>query len=258
MPDLSTFEYNLVYNLFSFTFASMFAAFVFFVLARQQIAPQYRNALVMSALVVAVAGYHYFRIFESWSAAYTLVDGTYIATGEPFNDAYRYIDWLLTVPLLVAELVYVINPKNRGRLTFTLATAAALMVILGYPGEVADSNTTRAVWGFLSTLPFVYIVWQLFSGLTDAIDEQPEDVKPLVRNIRLLLLGTWGFYPLVYMLPFLGITSSVALVGIQVGYCLADVAAKAGYGIMIYVIAAKKSEAAGYTYDSREPVPAAG
>ena len=258
MPDLSTFEYNLVYNFFSFTFASMFAAFVFFVLARQQIAPQYRNALVMSALVVAVAGYHYFRIFESWSAAYTLVDGMYVATGEPFNDAYRYIDWLLTVPLLVAELVYVINPKNRGRLTFTLATAAALMVILGYPGEVADSNLTRAVWGFLSTLPFVYIVWQLFSGLTDAIDEQPEDAKVLVRNIRWLLLGTWGFYPLVYMLPFLGITSSVVLVGIQVGYCLADVAAKAGYGIMIYMIAAKKSEAAGYTYDSREPVPAAG
>lgn len=246
MPDLSQFEYNLVYNLFSFTFATMFASFIFFILVRQQIAPQYRNALVMSALVVAVAGYHYFRIFESWGSAYTLMDGMYVATGQPFNDAYRYIDWLLTVPLLVAELVFVINPRNRGRMIFSLATAAALMVILGYPGEIAADAGTRALWGTLSTIPFLYIVWALFNGLGDAMDEQPDDVRVLIRNIRLLLVGTWGFYPIVYMLPFLDISGSAALVAVQVGYCIADVAAKAGYGVMIYAIAAKKSEALGY------------
>ncbi len=246
MPELNAFQYELVYNLFSFTFATMFAAFIFFLLVRSQVAPQYRNALVMSALVVAVAGYHYFRIFESWSHAYELVEGVYVATGTPFNDAYRYIDWLLTVPLLVAELVYVINPKNRGRMTFTLAIAAALMVILGYPGEIAADDGTRALWGFISTLPFIYIVWQLFTGLSSSTDAPSEEVSVLIRNTRLLLLATWGFYPIVYMLPFLGITDASALVAVQVGYCIADVAAKAGYGVMIYAIAAKKSEAAGY------------
>lgn len=248
MPQLDAFQYELVYNLFSFTFATMFAAFIFFLLVRSQVAPQYRNALVMSALVVAVAGYHYFRIFESWSGAYMLDTeiGAYVATGKPFNDAYRYIDWLLTVPLLVAELVYVINPKNRGRMTFTLAIAAALMVILGYPGEIAADNGTRALWGFISTLPFIYIVWQLFTGLSSSTDAPSEEVSVLIRNTRLLLLATWGFYPIVYMLPFLGITDASALVAVQVGYCIADVAAKAGYGVMIYAIAAKKSEAAGY------------
>jgi len=266
MPELTQFEYSLVYNLFSFTFATMFAAFIFFVLARQDIAPKYRGALVMSALVVAVAGYHYFRIFESWEAAFSIAEGsdgafTYIASGEPFNDAYRYIDWLLTVPLLVAELIFVINPNNKGRLTFTLATAAALMVILGYPGEVAADNGTRALWGFLSTLPFVYIVWQLFSGLGDAVDKQPGGAKVLVRNIRLLLLATWGFYPIVYMLPFLfeggAAANSTALVAVQVGYCIADVAAKAGYGVMIYAIAREKSIAEGYKPGAAEVVPSA-
>lgn len=249
MPELSVFQFSLAYNAFSFTFAAMFAAFLFFVLARMEVSPQYRGALIMSALVVAVAGYHYLRIFESWNAAYQINEaGTaYFPTGEPFNDAYRYIDWLLTVPLLVAELIAVINPRNRGRMTFTLALAAVAMVMLGYPGEIADSAGQVFLWGFLSTLPFLYIIYVLFTGLGDAIDEQPGEARVLVRNIRLLLLATWGFYPLVYMLQFLDAGNSAGvLVSIQVGYAIADVAAKAGYGLMIYGIARAKSVADGY------------
>lgn len=259
MPQLSVLEFNLVYNMFSFTFATMFASFIFSVLVRSQLAPQYRGAMIMSALVVAVAGYHYFRIFESWQAAYTLQNGVYVATGVPFNDAYRYIDWLLTVPLLVAELIFVINPRNRGKLTFTLATAAALMVILGYPGEIATDMGTRALWGFISTLPFVYIVYTLFVGLGGSMNEQPPQVRALIRNTRLLLLATWGFYPIVYLLPILGVSGAAAIVAVQVGYCIADVAAKAGYGLMIYAIANEKSKAAGWKYETQAvTAPAAG
>jgi bacteriorhodopsin len=257
MPDLSIAQYSIVYNMFSFTFATMFAAFIFFVLVRSQLAPQYRGAMIMSALVVAVAGYHYFRIFESWSAVYTLTGDTYVASGKPFNDAYRYIDWLLTVPLLVAELIFVINPRNRGRLTFTLATAAALMVILGYPGEIAADTGTRALWGFISTIPFVYIVYTLFTGLGTAMQEQTPQVRILIRNTRLLLLATWGFYPIVYLLPILGVSGAAAVVAVQVGYCIADVAAKAGYGLMIYAIANGKSKAAGWKYEAASAPAAA-
>ncbi len=246
MPDLSVAQYSLVYNMFSFTFAAMLASFIFFVLSSQQIAPEYRNALIMSALVVAVAGYHYFRIFESWSSAFVLNDlGVYGASGKGFNDAYRYVDWLLTVPLLVAELVAVLS-LQKGKaagLTARLAIAAALMVILGYPGEIAADNGTRALWGTLSTIPFIYIVYVLFTELSSAIERQPESTKVLFRNIRLLLLATWGFYPIVYMLPFLGTgLDASTLVAVQVGYCVADVAAKCGYGVVIYMIAREKSE----------------
>ncbi|GAB4512873.1 MAG: bacteriorhodopsin-like [Anaerolineae bacterium] len=247
MPELTPSQYELVYNLFSFTFAAMFGSFIFFVLARQEVTSKYRPALMMSALVVAIAGYHYFRIFESWEGAYQLVDGAYVATGAAFNDAYRYIDWLLTVPLLVAELIAVLRlPREQaGRLTVTLAGAAALMVILGYPGEISDDNGTRALWGFLSTLPFLYIVYALFTQLGSAIERQPGEAKVLVRNIRLLLLATWGFYPIVYMLPFLDISGAGALVGVQVGYAIADVLAKCGYGVMIYLIARARMRAEG-------------
>jgi bacteriorhodopsin len=248
MPDLSPEQYSLVYNMFSFTFAAMLASFIFFVLSSQQVAPEYRGAIIMSALVVAVAGYHYFRIFESWSSAFVLNDlGIYSVAPRGFNDAYRYVDWLLTVPLLVAELVAVLG-LARGKaasLTARLAGAAALMVILGYPGEVAVDNGTRALWGTLSTIPFLYIVYVLFTELTSAIERQPENTKVLFRNIRLLLLATWGFYPIVYMLPFLGTgLDASTLVAVQVGYCIADVAAKCGYGVVIYMIAREKSESA--------------
>ncbi len=248
MPELSASEFSLVYNAFSFTFAAMFATFIYLVLSRNNVAPKYRNALTMSALVVAIAGYHYLRIFESWQAAFVINEqGVYVASGKPFNDAYRYIDWLLTVPLLVAELVAVMTiAKGKGWLTFRLALAAALMIILGYPGEIATDTGTRAFWGLLSTLPFVYILIELFFRLEPAIQKETGEAKVLLRNIRLLLFATWGFYPIVYLIPIISSGAAISagvLLAVQVGYCIADVAAKCGYGIMIYAIAKAKTDA---------------
>ncbi|MFQ3648677.1 MAG: bacteriorhodopsin-like [Anaerolineae bacterium] len=244
MVVLSPEQYSLVYNMFSFTIAAMLASLLFFILSMQQVASEYRSALVMSALVVAVAGYHYLRIFESWSGAYVVTESGYEPSLTAFNDAYRYVDWLLTVPLLVAELIAVIRPeKGAGAMTFRLAAAAALMIVLGYPGEISTDTGTRLVWGTLSTIPFVYIVYVLFTQLTSSIERQPGEAKVLVRNIRLLLLATWGFYPIVYLLPVLGAGMDAAtLVAVQVGYCIADVAAKCGYGVMIYMIAREKTK----------------
>lgn len=248
MPEFSLDEYSLVYNAFSFTFAAMFATFIFLVLSRTQVSAKYRPALTMSALVVAIAGYHYFRIFESWEAAFVLNDAAdaYIASGTPFNDAYRYIDWLLTVPLLVAELVAVLSlpPRKAGWLTARLAGAAALMVLLGYPGEIADDAGTRALWGTLSTIPFLYIVYALFTELGEAMERLPEQARVLVRNTRLLLFATWGFYPIVYMIPLFdenAFAQAGTIMAVQIGYAVADIAAKCGYGIMIYAIARTKT-----------------
>ncbi len=238
-------QYQIVYNVFSFTFAAMLASFVFFILVRTQVAEKYRGALILSSLVVVVAGYHYFRIFESWNSAFTLQNGSYVLSGTPFNDAYRYVDWLLTVPLLLAELVTVLRLQN-GKDKYLLArlmTAAALMIALGYPGEIAGDNGTRLIWGTLSTIPFAYILYVLWVQLSGSNARQPESVKVLIRNIRLLLVATWGFYPIAYLIPVLGLSGGTSTVALQVGYSIADVAAKCGYGLMIYAIARRKTEA---------------
>jgi bacteriorhodopsin len=252
LTELTSGQYQLVYNMLSLAIAAMLASFIFFVQARSQLSPTYRPAMVMSSLVVAIAGYHYFRIFNSWHEAFALSGGSYKPTGMPFNDAYRYVDWFLTVPLLCAELVAVMNLKSgtRGPLMGRLVIAAALMIGLGYPGEVATDSGTRILFGGLSTIPFVYILYALWGELSKAASNESEEVKVLLRNTRLLLLGTWGFYPIAYLMPQFGVSGGAAIVNLQIGYSLADIAAKCGYGVMIYAIARAKMNAAGETSDS--------
>ncbi len=245
MDTLTAGQFSLVFNAFSFTFATMGAATLFLWLSRSQVGPAYKTALTISGLVTAIACYHYYRIFESWDASYDLKYGVITATGYAFNDAYRYVDWLLTVPLLLIELILVMRLSASETLTKTtsLGLAAALMVVLGYPGEIATDIPTRALWGTLSAIPFVYIMWQLFAGLSASIASQPDNVRELVKKARLLTFASWGFYPMVYMLPYTNLSGSNVMVGVQVGYTIADLVAKVGLGILIYMIAIRKSDA---------------
>lgn len=241
--ELSAAQFDIVYNFFSFSIAAMAAAALFFFNARDQVAQKYRPALLVSALVVSIAAYHYFRIFNAWDAAYTLQNGIYAATGIPFNDAYRYADWLLTVPLLLVEAVAVLAlaPKVSRSLVLRLAAAAVVMIATGYPGEISASITTRLIWGAVSTVPFAYILYVLWIELGNALQRQPNDVQGLVKSLRLLLLLSWGVYPIAYLLPALGITGAAVTVGVQVGYTIADVLAKPIFGLYIFAIARAKT-----------------
>ncbi len=246
--ELSPGQFGLIYQLFSITIATMGAAFIFFVLGRQNLGVKYQPAMLVSALVVAVACYHYFRIFNSWNEAYALTNGVYKATGVPFNDAYRYADWVLTVPLLLVETVAVLALASNvaAGMIGRLVIAAFAMIVLGYPGEISGDTGTRLLWGTLSTIPFIYIVYTLFVELGRSLERQPERVQVLVRNLRLLLIGSWGFYPIAYLLPILfGGLSASGVVAVQVGYSLADMIAKAGFGTLIYFIALEKTKAEG-------------
>jgi bacteriorhodopsin len=245
MDTLTAGQFSLVYNAFSFTLAAMAAATIFLWLGRSQVGAAYKTALTISGLVTAIAAYHYFRIFESWNETYSLANGVVSTTGVAFNDAYRYVDWLLTVPLLLVELILVMRLSQAETISKAtkLGSAAALMIILGYPGEIAADNGTRILWGTLSAIPFTYIMWQLFQGLGASIEGQPESARGLVKQARLLTFASWGFYPIVYMIPYTSLSGASVTVGVQVGYTIADLIAKVGVGILIYLIATTKSRA---------------
>lgn len=252
MPTLSPAEFSLIYNVMSLCIAAMFAGALFFFFSRSQVAPKYRPALLISALVPTIACYHYFRIADSFSSAYVMQDGNYVASGLLFNDAYRYADWLLTVPLLVIELVAVLAlAKAESRsMSLRLSVAAALMIVLGYPGEVATEAGTKWLWWFLSMIPFLYIMFTLFTKFGDAVARQPISVQPLVKKARALILITWSFYPLAYLATVLGFEAQTGQIVLQVGYTIADITAKVGLGIYIYFIAREKSEADGFMVDA--------
>ena len=241
--DLSTFQHDLIANAMSFTVAAMGAAAIFFFLSRSQVAPPYRTALLLSGLVVAIACYHYVRIYDSFSAAYAPSGDGYSATGVAFNDAFRYADWLLTVPLLVIELVAVLNlPRALARsLMVKLGGAAVAMIVLGYPGEVAEGTFSALFWWTLAMLPFLYIVRVLYTEFRTGVERQPDSVRPLVENARLLVVASWAFYPVAYLAGLAsGATGETLL---QLGYTTADLVAKVGLGLYIYAIAVAKTAA---------------
>merc|ERR1711937_788191 len=144
-PPLTALQYDLVYNMISFGLASMMASTVFFFLRLSSFAERYKAALCFTGLVTLIAMYHYMRIFNSFEASYTPCEVTngevnpnkcdpakygYTATGIAFNDAYRYVDWLLTVPLLLIEIVLVMKLSESETFSrcCTLGVSSALMM----------------------------------------------------------------------------------------------------------------------------------
>jgi bacteriorhodopsin len=244
MTAITLGQFELVYNAFSLTIATMGAATIFLWLGRSQVNANYKTALTISGLVTAIAFYHYVRIFDSWDAAYVVTNGVIKPSGKAFNDAYRYVDWLLTVPLLLVELILVmrLSESETWSKGTRLGLLAAAMIVLGYPGEVSQVSSTRWFWWVLAMIPFVVIVRELYIGLGKSIAEQPANVRGLISKARDLTVLSWCFYPVVFVLPMLGLSGSTAATAVQVGYTIADIVAKAMFGVMIYMIAVKKSE----------------
>jgi len=242
-PELG---YQLVYNFMSLAIAAMGASFFFFVSARGSLKEGNRMAVTLSATVVLIAFYHYVRIFDSWVAT--------AGVGNPgaFNEGYRYVDWLLTVPLLVAELILVLrlDKKVESKLIQRNVVYAFLMIATGYIGEldvqtsvVLDSS--RTIWGAISTIFFVLILRDLFGGIEASFKRQSKEIQGIFKVLRVVLIATWGVYPIAYLLPTistsLGLTAGDGLVLKQIGYTVADILAKPGYGLLIWKIATLKN-----------------
>merc|ERR1712110_1034327 len=249
LPDGFTYgQWSLVYNSLSFGIAGMGCATIFFWLQLPNVTKNYRTALIITGLVTAIATYHYVRIFNSWVDAFEVKksgdDYSVAVSGAPFNDAYRYVDWLLTVPLLLIELILVMKlPKAETvALSWKLGLASAIMVALGYPGEIQNDLSVRWFWWALAMVPFSYVVITLVVGLTGATAKQPESVKGLVVAARFLTVLSWLTYPFVYIIKSMGLAGCVANTYEQFGYSIADVVAKAVFGVLIWAIAAGKSE----------------
>ena len=249
--QLDSNQWNLVYNIFSFGLISMLACTIYTLVSQQRVLPKYRNALVMSSMVTFIAGYHYLRIFDSFKHAsangMVKLDGSQ----DAFNEAYRYVDWLLTVPLLLVEVIAVLalTREVSRSLIMRLVPASAAMIALGYPGEISSDQNTQVLYGVLSTIPFLYILYVLFVELGKSLERQPAGVAETVGRLRLLIIATWGVYPIAYIFNIVGDASSSSFVTVQVGYTVADVLAKCVFGLTILKIARMKSMAEGMKED---------
>jgi len=252
-------QFQLVYNVLSFSLASMMATTLFLWMRVPCIGAKYQTAVLISGLVTFIAAYHYFRIFNSWVAAYeyptpkagaaSVGEGGYpdpALTGIPFNDAYRYMDWLLTVPLLLMEIVLTMkmSPEETSSYCKQLGVAAALMIVAGYPGElIVEGNlSTRWMYWGIAMFFFLFIVYTLLIGLSAATarEEDPE-VKSMIQLSQWVTVLSWCTYPVVYVFPMFGLAGADAVIAIQCGYCVSDIISKCGVGLFIYQITALKT-----------------
>jgi len=254
---MSDMQFQAVYNVLSFTLASMMSTTMYLWFRAGAVQDKYKSAVFISGLVTFIAAYHYIRIFNSWVDAYQysagdVKDGALemmapAMSGVPFNDAYRYMDWLLTVPLLLIEILLVmkLDEESFNSKAWVLGLGSALMIVSGYYGELVVTGDLTPRWAcwFLSMAFFLYIVYELLVGLSAATNMEADPViAGKIKTAQVMTVISWCTYPIVYLFPMLGINAAHAVVSIQMGYCVSDIISKCGVGLVIYQISYAKSQ----------------
>jgi len=247
MYAMSDIQYQAVYNILSFSLASMMATTMYLWFRAFAVHDKYRSAVLISGLVTFIAAYHYIRIFNSWVDAYSYPQGKVQdgamemgapeLTGVPFNDAYRYMDWLLTVPLLLIEILLVmkLDDATYNAKAKTLGLGSALMIVSGYYGELTVSGNLAPRWicWFISMAFFLYIVFEVLVGLANTtVSESDPEIKSKIQIVQVMTVISRCTYPVVFLFPMFGITAAKTVVGIQICYRVSDIISKRGDGLV--------------------------
>lgn len=228
----------LTYYSFEFAFVAMIGGVLYFSLERSSLALEYRIVATLAAVISLVAAVNYYTMTEFAQEALE-TEGAF----QSFPTSYRYIDWLVTTPMLLCMIVCLLGiRKNVGSILGGLITADIIMIVAGYVGEVnvnmEDGSTAMAWGGFIVAMfAWLYILFVLYSVLSSYAVRQPAPIKKALNTLRLFVLVGWSVYPIGYFVSLLGASEDV-LIAREIIYCYADVIAKVVYG-MIAVHAAK-------------------
>ncbi len=231
---------------FFVAYISMGAAFVFFITQRNSVAPEYRTALTLSAIIVGIAAFHYFYMKGLYSdvtlpllAADAAANaGNYAKiTSDSFFGIinYRYMDWLITTPLLLAKIPLAVAAGRKvGKVVTYLIIADLFMIVAGFIGEqyVADT-TTHLAWGAISTIGYLAIVYFLYTTVKELAKTAEPEEQWAVKIMSLFVITGWGIYPIGYMIPSLFPQLDLNIV--HAVYNLGDQINKIGPGIVIYI-----------------------
>jgi bacteriorhodopsin len=239
MPTLNYNQYETVVALMTGATACLGVAMLYFILVRSTINARYHAAMGVATVVVGFATYHYFSLVDAFKDAYVHDGSQWVPTGIPFQHSLRYIDWIVTVPLLLTTLVLVLRLEREEarRLNQRLMVSAALMIGLGYPGEISDNTTVKLGFWAAGVVPFAYIMYLLWVELNRSLFRYSDEVGLTVARARMVLLVSWLAYPVAFLFPIIGIDSGNGDVFRHALYSFADVVSKAGFGLLVYRIA---------------------
>lgn len=211
--------------------AAMVAATYFFTVERDRAEGKWKTSLTVAAMVTGIAAIHYFYMRGVW-----------VSTGEsPL--VFRYVDWLLTVPLQIVEfyLILAAIAVVRAALFWKLLIASLVMLIFGYLGELGVMDYWLAF--VISMAGWIYIIYEIFAGEASQISAANGTAasQTAFNALRLIVTVGWAIYPLGYVLGAGGDGGADAL---NIVYNLADFVNKIAFGVVIWTAATASSESA--------------
>jgi len=213
---------------------AMIASTVFFLYEGAHVKKEWRLSLLVAGLVTLVAGVHYDYMRDFWVVEQT----------TPI--VYRYIDWLITVPLLMSEFFLILKAVGAAVGTgsfMRLLGGTLVMLIFGYLGEADLMNVTLAFW--LGMVGWGIIIYEIFAGSAGTAAKQASPAVASAFNyMRLIVLVGWAIYPIGYVWGYmLGGVDEGAL---NMVYNLADFVNKILFGLIIWHLAVNESGGAGH------------
>jgi len=207
---------------------AMVAATVFFFYEGMAVKKEWRLSMTVAGLVTLVAGVHYYYMRDYWVAT------------QSTPIVYRYIDWLITVPLLMIEFYIILKAVGASvsnNSFWRLLVGTLVMLIGGYLGEVGVISATL---GFLIGLVgWIVIIWEIFGGEASRAANANEGIKSAFNALRIIVLVGWAIYPLGYVFGYM--LGSVDQGSLNIIYNLADFVNKILFGLIIWNVAVKES-----------------
>lgn len=210
---------------------AMMAASAFFFLSLNQFNKKWRTSVLVSGLITFIAAVHYWYMRDYWFA---------IQESPTF---FRYVDWVLTVPLMCVEFYLILKVAGaKQSLMWRLILFSVIMLVTGYFGEAVFTDQA-ALWGGISGAAYFYIVYEIWLGSAKKIaQEAGGDILRAHKILCWFVLVGWAIYPLGYMLGTEGwYTSLLGTGSVDIAYNIADAINKIGFGLVIYALAVKKN-----------------
>ena len=209
----------------------MLAATAFFFMERSSVAPGWKTSVTVAGLVTGIAFIHYMYMRGVW-----------VQTGES-PTVYRYIDWLITVPLQMIEFYLILAAVRKvpGGIFWRLLIGSLVMLIGGYLGEAGYIN---ALLGFIIGMAgWFYILYEVFSGEAGkaAAKSGNKGLSTAFGAMRMIVTIGWAIYPLGYVFGYL--TGGVDANSLNVIYNLADFINKIAFGLVIWAAAMQNTSA---------------
>ena len=203
----------------------MLAATVFFFMERGSVAAGWRTSVTVAGLITGIAFIHYMYIRGVW-----------VQTGDS-PTVYRYIDWLITLPLQMVEFYLILAAVRKipSGIFWRLLIGSLVMIIGGYLGEAGYINSMVGFIIFMAG--WIYVLYEIFSGEAGkaAAKSGNKSFSTAFSALRMIVTVGWAIYPLGYV--FGNLTGGIDAESFNVIYNFADFINKIAFCLIIWAAA---------------------